>query len=161
MRIAWRVQMSLTGWRPGRPGGDPAFRGGTRIVRGSRVRLDGVRQNVEPSRGDDHGGSVRVFSGSTMPSVGLSRLCETPVLACSPSSPRTATPVVSLPVPAVVGMAKAVSTALGPACLCRQARSGNRGNRKAGRSCTGYKLGRVYDRSPSYRDEGLKRLRRA
>ena len=50
-------------------------------------------------------GSVRVFSGSTRPSVGLSRRLAMPVLACSRVRSKMLTPVVSLPVPAVVGIA--------------------------------------------------------
>ena len=40
-----------------------------------------------------------------MPSVGFSRRCAMPVLACIRDQSKIATPVVSLPVPAVVGMA--------------------------------------------------------
>ena len=51
------------------------------------------------------GGIVRVFSGSSRPSVGLSRRLAMPVLACNSVRSKMLTPVVSLPVPAVVGMA--------------------------------------------------------
>ena len=51
------------------------------------------------------GGMVRVFSGSSMPSVGLSRRLAMPVFACSFVRSKMLTPVVSLPVPAVVGIA--------------------------------------------------------
>ena len=44
-----------------------------------------------------------MFSGSMMPSVGFSRLLAMPVLACISSRSKMATPVVSLPVPAVDG----------------------------------------------------------
>ena len=51
------------------------------------------------------GGMVRVLSGSSRPSVGLRRRLAMPVLACSAVRSKMLTPVVSLPVPAVVGMA--------------------------------------------------------
>ena len=50
-------------------------------------------------------GMVRVFSGSRMPRVGLSRRLAMPVFACSSVKSKMLTPVVSLPVPAVVGIA--------------------------------------------------------
>ena len=51
------------------------------------------------------GGKVRVLSGSTIPSAGLRKRCEIPVLTCRSTRSKIATPVVSLPVPAVVGTA--------------------------------------------------------
>jgi hypothetical protein len=48
---------------------------------------------------------VRVFSGSSNPIVGLSRRLAMPVLACILLKSKIETPVVSLPVPAVVGIA--------------------------------------------------------
>ncbi len=51
------------------------------------------------------GGIVRVLSGSSRPSVGLRRRLAMPVLACIPVRSKMVTPVVSLPVPAVVGTA--------------------------------------------------------
>lgn len=50
-------------------------------------------------------GSVRVFSGSSNPMVGFSRRLAMPVLACIRLRSKMLTPVVSLPVPAVVGIA--------------------------------------------------------
>jgi hypothetical protein len=50
-------------------------------------------------------GMVRVLSGSSRPSVGFSRRLAMPVFACIPVRSKMLTPVVSLPVPAVVGMA--------------------------------------------------------
>ncbi len=60
------------------------------------------------SRPDDAAtalGIVRVFSGSSRPSVGLSRRFAMPVFACIFMKSKIVTPVVSLPVPAVVGIA--------------------------------------------------------
>ena len=57
-------------------------------------------------------GSVRVLSGSTSPITGRSARWEMPVLAFISSRSKMATPVVSLPVPAVVGTA--ISGARGP-----------------------------------------------
>ncbi len=51
------------------------------------------------------GGIVRVFSGSSRPMVGFSRRFAMPVFACSFVRSKMLTPVVSLPVPAVVGIA--------------------------------------------------------
>ena len=51
------------------------------------------------------GGKVRVFSGSSSPSVGFRFRSAIPVLACISIRSKMATPVVSLPVPAVVGTA--------------------------------------------------------
>ena len=51
------------------------------------------------------GGMVRVFSGSRSPSVGLRRRLAMPVFTCRRMRSKMLTPVVSLPVPAVVGMA--------------------------------------------------------
>jgi hypothetical protein len=48
---------------------------------------------------------VRVFSGSTMPSVGLRLRCAMPVFARFETRSKMAVPVVSEPVPAVVGIA--------------------------------------------------------
>ena len=48
-------------------------------------------------------GIVLVFSGSIIPIVGLRYLSESPVFACISSKSNMAPPVVSLPVPAVVG----------------------------------------------------------
>ena len=50
-------------------------------------------------------GIVRVFSGSSSPSVGFRRRLAMPVLACILLKSKMLTPVVSLPVPAVVGIA--------------------------------------------------------
>lgn len=50
-------------------------------------------------------GMVFVFSGSQMPSVGFRFRCAMPVLAFFATKSKMAVPVVSLPVPAVVGMA--------------------------------------------------------
>ena len=50
-------------------------------------------------------GSVRVFSGSTRPITGRSARWDIPVLARILSRSNIATPVVSLPVPEVVGIA--------------------------------------------------------
>ncbi len=60
------------------------------------------------SKGDEavtSGGSVSVLTGSTMPSVGLSLRWAMPVLAWRSARSKMITPVVSLPVPAVVGTA--------------------------------------------------------
>ena len=51
-------------------------------------------------------GMVRVCRGSTKPSRGLRARLAIPVLAPSSSKSKMATPVVSLPVPAVVGTRK-------------------------------------------------------
>ena len=51
------------------------------------------------------GGIVRVLSGSSMPSVGFKRRLAMPVFACIRLRSKMLTPVVSLPVPAVVGIA--------------------------------------------------------
>ena len=58
-----------------------------------------------PAAAVTSGGTVSVFSGSTTPSAGRRRRCETPALACWATTWVTATAVVSLPVPAVVGTA--------------------------------------------------------
>jgi hypothetical protein len=58
-----------------------------------------------PEQAATIGGSVRVVSGSTMPSAGRRVRWAIPVLACISSRSKMATPVVSLPVPAVVGTA--------------------------------------------------------
>lgn len=50
-------------------------------------------------------GHVSVLRGSTIPSIGLSALDAIPVLNRSEGMSTMAEPVVSLPVPAVVGMA--------------------------------------------------------
>ena len=50
-------------------------------------------------------GSVVVLSGSTIPMTGLSARWDMPVLAFIASRSKMATPVVSLPVPVVVGTA--------------------------------------------------------
>src|SRR5436190_2081364 len=58
------------------------------------------------SRPDDAAtepGIVLVFSGSSRPSVGLRRRFAMPVFACMLVRSKIVTPVVSLPVPAVVG----------------------------------------------------------
>ena len=62
------------------------------------------------------GGIVRVLSGSSSPSVGLRRRLAMPVLACRAVRSKMLTPVVSLPVPAVVGMA--ISGLSGPGTGC-------------------------------------------
>lgn len=51
------------------------------------------------------GGMVAVLSGSIIPKVGLSLRLAMPVLDLVAVSSKIATPVVSLPVPAVVGIA--------------------------------------------------------
>jgi hypothetical protein len=51
------------------------------------------------------GGIVLVWSGSSRPRVGFSRRLAIPVFACMRIKSKIATPVVSLPVPAVVGIA--------------------------------------------------------
>ena len=48
---------------------------------------------------------MRVFKGSQMPSVGLSARWAMPVFAFLDTRSKMAVPVVSLPVPAVVGTA--------------------------------------------------------
>ena len=58
-----------------------------------------------PAAAVTSGGAVSVFSGSTTPSVGRRSRLETPALTCWATTWVTATAVVSLPVPAVVGMA--------------------------------------------------------
>lgn len=50
-------------------------------------------------------GMVRVLRGSQIPRVGLSARCATPVLAFLDTRSKMAVPVVSEPVPAVVGTA--------------------------------------------------------
>lgn len=50
------------------------------------------------------GGRVWVFTGSMMPSVGLRLRWEMPVLVLEETMSKIAVPVVSEPVPAVVGM---------------------------------------------------------
>ena len=50
-------------------------------------------------------GSMRVLSGSSNPSVGFNPRSAMPVFACMSTRSKIATPVVSLPVPAVVGIA--------------------------------------------------------
>ena len=50
-------------------------------------------------------GTVRMLSGSTMPSVGRMNRWPIPVLLFVSESSNIAIPVVSLPVPAVVGIA--------------------------------------------------------
>ena len=61
-------------------------------------------------RTDD--GSVFILFGSTIPSVGLSLRWAMPVLLLVATSSNMQTPVVSLPVPAVVGIA--ISGVMGP-----------------------------------------------
>ena len=51
------------------------------------------------------GGMLRVLSGSNRPKVGFKRRLAMPVLACMRLRSKILTPVVSLPVPAVVGIA--------------------------------------------------------
>ena len=51
------------------------------------------------------GGSVFVWLGSTMPKTGRSSRLEMPVFVLISKKSKIATPVVSLPVPAVVGIA--------------------------------------------------------
>ena len=58
-----------------------------------------------PQQADSILGSVRVLSGSTIPMDGRSDRWAIPVLTCISSKSKIATPVVSLPVPAVVGIA--------------------------------------------------------
>jgi hypothetical protein len=62
---------------------------------------------------DRAGGIVRVFSGSSNPSVGFNRRLAMPVFACIRLRSKMLTPVVSLPVPAVVGMANSGFTGPG------------------------------------------------
>ena len=68
------------------------------------------------------GGIVRVLSGSSTPSVGLSRRLAMPVFACNSVRSKMLTPVVSLPVPAVVGIAISGFSGPAPASPCRSAR---------------------------------------
>src|SRR5207237_8525759 len=73
-----------------------------------------------------------VYSGSSSPSVGFKRRLAMPVLAWSREKSKMLTPVVSLPVPAVVGIAmsglRAPGTGsplpIGGLTACRQADGG-------------------------------------
>ncbi len=58
-----------------------------------------------PAAAVTSGGAASVFSGSTMPRAGRSSRWETPAFTCWSTTWATATAVVSLPVPAVVGTA--------------------------------------------------------
>ena len=58
-----------------------------------------------PAAAVTSGGTLSVLSGSTMPSAGRSSRCDTPAFTFWSSTWVTATAVVSLPVPAVVGTA--------------------------------------------------------
>jgi hypothetical protein len=65
-----------------------------------------------PAAAVTSGGTVSVLSGSTTPRAGRSRRCETPAFTFWSTMCVTATAVVSLPVPAVVGTA--ISGRTGP-----------------------------------------------
>ena len=58
-----------------------------------------------PAAAVTSGGALSVLSGSTTPSAGRSRRWDTPALTFWSTTWVTATAVVSLPVPAVVGTA--------------------------------------------------------
>src|SRR4030095_6280086 len=59
----------------------------------------------QPAAAVTSGGGLSVLSGSTIPSAGRSSRFDTPAFTCWARTWVTATAVVSLPVPAVVGTA--------------------------------------------------------
>ena len=80
--------------------GDPAYRVAKNVEAavesGNRATLQSLSTGA---------GKLRVFSGSRSPRVGFNRRLAIPVLACMRVKSKMLTPVVSLPVPAVVGIA--------------------------------------------------------
>ena len=98
--------MSLIGLEPWYAGRRDGRSGRGRKVYGKAVN-DSIAwlRTSSPLDAATCGGMVFVFSGSRRPSVGLSRRLAIPVLACISVRSKMLTPVVSLPVPAVVGTA--------------------------------------------------------
>src|SRR5262245_41108465 len=97
--------MSLAGFAPMYAGRS----GGWCLVRAlyGRVVYDSIAcvRMSQPAAAVTSGGAVSVLSGSTIPTAGRRRRCETPAFTWWARTWVTATAVVSLPVPAVVGTA--------------------------------------------------------
>jgi len=68
-----------------------------------------------PAAAVTSGGALKVLSGSTTPSAGRSSRCDTPAFTFWSITCVTATAVVSLPVPEVVGTAMSGRTGPGTA----------------------------------------------
>ena len=97
--------MSLIGFAPWYAGREIGFVGrGLRVWKGIAVHDSRLWQRTSrPELECTADGMVRVLSGSQMPRVGLRARCAMPVLAFLLTRSKMAVPVVSDPVPAVVG----------------------------------------------------------
>src|SRR5512140_1071576 len=105
-RSASRLPESLHGLAPWLIGRDEYGTGFCLPVYGRAVYDSSAWQRTsKPLAATTSAGSVRVQVGSTTASVGRSRAEAMPVLARKESTSQTAMPVVSLPVPQVVGQA--------------------------------------------------------
>src|SRR6187431_31031 len=114
MRSACRDQTSLIGFAPWYGGLAEGRSGLGRSVNGIAVYDSTAWHRMSrPQDAATAGGALRVWSGSRKPSSGLSDRLEIPVFTCSRVRSKMATPVVSLPVPAVVGIAKSGLTGPG------------------------------------------------